>query len=429
LSHQNIKNPRDELLLLIKKNIDWFKDVNLSCVIARQDGKNILYRCKVIFRHKSENDTSDVTFDYGHAVLARRRLTLEEFFQFFDRIPNKVIDIKDLKSIEIEDKWSSTVYHIASKTRYVDILYEWPTTVFHLEGDSNIHIIAINDPMVKPKCPTFPSLTEATRSFLNLDEKYYNNNPYGIQFLIPDYRGRLKSVEISENSLTATVESKERRREDLILKIHGKSEKEEFTPDDFILKSDEISITVPFNFKELNLYLVDKTDGSIIDYLIYGNYMTERHEGIIIRTSVDLIESLIINGESKSVELKKEMGKDEFLESVSSFANTNGGRIILGVDDRRNILGIYENFDSLEKSIKGSINSRIEPHVIIKVEKLEIQNKSIVVITVNEGEDKPYIVKGKSAFVRIDDHDIAITRLELDKIYSEKHSTRPHGLA
>jgi hypothetical protein len=422
LSLHNVKNTRESLLALVKKNSLWYKGVVFYCVIAKQEGKNILYRAKVIFQHKSENDIPDVTYDYEVAILARRKMSLDEFYQLIEEIPKKQVNVKDLKSIEVEEKWGGTVYHIASNTRYVDIIYDWPTKVFHLEGSSNIHIITVNDPMIGHKCPTFPNLTEATHSFLNLQELYYNNNPYGIQFLVPDYRARIKSVEISENSVRVVVDARENGNENLILKVHSKNEKQEFIPDDIGITSKETIIKIPFNFKEMNLFLVDKNENQIIDHITYGNYMTERHEGITIKTSTDLIESLIIKGENMSVEFKKEMNKDEFLESISSFANTKGGRIILGVDDRRNILGIYDNFDNLEKSIHGTINGRIEPHISIEIEKLEIQNKPLIIVTVNEGNDKPYIVKGKSAYVRVDEHDIPMTRLEFDKIYSEKHS-------
>lgn len=420
MSRRNVANPAEELLTLVKKNSSWYKGVIFYCVIAKQEGKNILYRAKVIFQHKSENDSPDLTYDYGSAILASRKMSLEELYQLVVDIPKKTVNVKDLKSIEIGERWENLVDDVASNTRYNDIIYDWPTQVFHLADSSNIHIEAINEPMIGSKCPTFPNLAEATHSFLNLQEYSWNNTPYGIQFLLPDYRGRIKSAELSENTVRVVAETRELKKDDVILKVHAKDEKNEFTPEDIKIDSEETIIRVPFNFKEMNLFLVDKNENQIVDHITYGNYMTERHKGIIIKTSTDLIESLIIKGENLSVEFKEELNNDEFLESVSSFSNTKGGRIILGVDDRRNILGIYDNFDNLQKSIHGMVNGRIEPHILVDIEKLEIQNKPIVVVTVNEGNDKPYLVKGKSAYTRVGEHDISMSRLELDKIYSTR---------
>lgn len=421
MSRRNVTNPAEELLTLIKKNSSWYKGVVFYCVIAKQEGKNILYRAKVIFQHKSENDSPDLTYDYGSAILASRKMSLEELYQLVEDIPKKIVNVKDLKSIEIGERWETFVDGVASNTKYNDIIYDWPTQIFHLTDSSNIHITTTDEPLIGSKCPTFPNLTEATHSFLNLQQYYWNNNPYGIQFLVPDYRGRIKSAEISENTVRVLVETREQKKDKMILKVHAKDEKNEYTPEDVGITSEETVIQVPFNFKEMNLFLVDKNENQIIDHIAYGNYMTERHKGIIIKTSTDLIESLIIKGENLSVEFKKELNNDEFLESISSFSNTKGGRIILGVDDRRNILGIYDNFDNLEKSIRGIINGRIEPHVSVEIEKLELQKKPLIVVTVIEGNDKPYMVKGKSAYIRVDDHDYSMTRLEFDKIYSAKH--------
>jgi len=327
-------------------------------------------------------------------------------------------------TIGIDGTFDNSVYHIPSRTRYVDIIYDWPIQVFHHGEYRNLNIQSVNDYLVKLGCPTYPTLTDAGNSFLDLERDYYNNNPFGIQFCVPDYRARIKTIEIAEKNVTAEIEPRESKLDKLVLKIHGKDENKEYTPSDIAISSQNIDIDFPFNVKKFHLFLVDNKNGQVIDFIEYGNYMTERHEGIVIKTSADLVEALIANGENKNIEFKQNLEEKEFFETFSSFANTSGGKIILGVDDRRNILGIYDDFPHLKKRIIGMVSSRCEPQIDINVEQIEVQKKPIIVITVKESNDKPYLVKNKSAYVRVDDRDIAMSRHELDVIYAENEQKR-----
>lgn len=422
--HKNIKNAEESLVELVKANQKWYKDLEFNLVTAKQDGKNYLYRAKAVFRHKLDPKTKEITYDYGTAMLSRRYLSLEEFFILLKELPTKTIKIKDLTSIEVDGTFDNSVYHIPSRTRYVDIIYDWPIQAFHHGEYRNLTIQSVNDYLVKLGCPTYPTLTDAVNSFLDLERDYYNNNPYGIQFCVPDYRARIKTIEIAEKNVTAEIEPRESKLDKLVLKIHGKDENKEYTPSDIAVSSQNIDIDFPFNIKKFHLFLVDNKNGQVIDFIEYGNYMTERHEGIVIKTSADLVEASIANGENKNIEFKQNLEEKEFFETFSSFANTSGGKIILGIDDRRNTLGIYDDFPHLKKRIIGMVSSRCEPQIDINVEQIEIQKKPIVVITVEEGNDKPYLVKNKSAYVRVDDRDIAMSRHELDVIYAENEQKR-----
>jgi len=418
--HENLEDAKKDLLEKFNSNKKWYRDLEVNLVIAKQDGKNYLYRGKAIFRHFDDPPPDEVTYDYGFAILARRILSLDEFLDLIEGLSDKVIQIKDLKSLEINGSWENTVYPIPSRTRYVDIIEDWPVRVYHFEGGRDVNIKSVNDFLVKTNCPTYPTLTKAAQSFLNLEEHYFNNNPFGMQFELPDFRARIKTLEISEKNINISIDIRETKLDNLVLKVHGKDKKDEFNPNDIQVSSSLTNLKLPFVAKELYLFLVDKRNDDVIDLIEFGNYMTERHEGIVIKTPSELIEDLILSGENKNVEFKQDMSKDEFLETISSFSNSEGGRIILGVDNRKHILGFHDDFTNLEKSIRGTVSGRIEPHAEINVEQVDVQNKPLIVITVKEGKDKPYLVKGKSGYVRVDERDISISRIELDEIYLEK---------
>jgi ATP-dependent DNA helicase RecG len=57
---------------------------------------------------------------------------------------------------------------------------------------------------------------------------------------------------------------------------------------------------------------------------------------------------MLIAKEGKEIEFKSKLDS-EFLESIVAFANTDGGTILLGVDNRANVIGFHEDYAPTEK--------------------------------------------------------------------------------
>lgn len=99
--------------------------------------------------------------------------------------------------------------------------------------------------------------------------------------------------------------------------------------------------------------------------------------------------------ENEYCELKSILTKD-IKKEVVAFANTNGGKVYIGIDDNSNIVGI-ENIDNDLQSLTGMINEGIKPslieHTQIKTEKYN--NKDIIIIEIQSGPNKPYYLADK----------------------------------
>ena len=77
--------------------------------------------------------------------------------------------------------------------------------------------------------------------------------------------------------------------------------------------------------------------------------------------TIDEIKKLIQNGEKIDVEFKESknaLTKDVF-DTVCSFNNRNGGHILLGINDKRDIVGVSE--DRVDKVMKEFITSINNP--------------------------------------------------------------------
>jgi ATP-dependent DNA helicase RecG len=73
--------------------------------------------------------------------------------------------------------------------------------------------------------------------------------------------------------------------------------------------------------------------------------------------------------ESQNIEFKSEW-RDEYLKTLCAFVNTKGGELIVGMDDKGNVIGV-KNAKKLLEDIPNKIKNKlgITPSVIQKTEK------------------------------------------------------------
>jgi len=96
--------------------------------------------------------------------------------------------------------------------------------------------------------------------------------------------------------------------------------------------------------------------------------------------------------ETENIEFKLKP-TDDLYKEVIAFANTDGGVIYIGIDDKGNVIGIDDVDDSLTRITNG-IRDAIMPDVTMFI-KYSIQENGVVRINVGEGSYKPYYLKAK----------------------------------
>jgi len=96
--------------------------------------------------------------------------------------------------------------------------------------------------------------------------------------------------------------------------------------------------------------------------------------------------------ESERIEYKSQM-IDDIYKEVIAFANTEGGVIYLGIDDKGNLIGI-DNVDETYTRLTNGIRDAIAPDVTMFV-RYVLQDNKVIQIEVGEGSYKPYYLKAK----------------------------------
>lgn len=99
--------------------------------------------------------------------------------------------------------------------------------------------------------------------------------------------------------------------------------------------------------------------------------------------------------ENDTLELKRQVLKD-FCKEVVAFANTSGGRILVGIDDDGSVVGV-EDADAVMLQIGNMITSNICPEIraFVHVKAIEVEGHTVVEVDVEEGDRKPYCIAQK----------------------------------
>lgn len=97
---------------------------------------------------------------------------------------------------------------------------------------------------------------------------------------------------------------------------------------------------------------------------------------------------ILEEGEGLTAEFKQSFDPKSLANDLIALANGRGGRIFLGINDQSEITGV-EVTNTLRSQIQD-LARNCEPKINIALEAIALQGKKIMVITVPEGENKPY---------------------------------------
>jgi len=123
------------------------------------------------------------------------------------------------------------------------------------------------------------------------------------------------------------------------------------------------------------------------------------------------IESIVPSGEGYNAEFKIRVPNKlkELTEEVCAFANAAGGVLLIGVSDNNVIQGV--EIDNAKRSaIQNSLNE-INPHLPTEFYPVNVEGKTVWVIEVNTGTQKPYVLSG-AIYVRQGSNTQKLTSVE-----------------
>ena len=129
------------------------------------------------------------------------------------------------------------------------------------------------------------------------------------------------------------------------------------------------------------------------------------------------VQELILQGEHQQQDFKFEISDArKIAKSLSAFANTDGGRLLIGVKDNGKIAGVRSEEEAY--MIESAANVYCSPEVRFSMTQPRVEGKVVLEVSIPEAENKPVCAKNEEnkllANVRIADENILASPIHLE---------------
>ena len=107
----------------------------------------------------------------------------------------------------------------------------------------------------------------------------------------------------------------------------------------------------------------------------------------------EIFKDLCLCGETTKVQFKQAFtSQKEIAKEMIAFANSKGGAILFGVEDKTGkLVGLsYEQIQQTSRELGNAANEQVRPTIYIETEVVRIEKKHFLVCSVEQGKNKPY---------------------------------------
>ncbi len=135
------------------------------------------------------------------------------------------------------------------------------------------------------------------------------------------------------------------------------------------------------------------------------------------------IRKLLIDGEGVQLDFKKTItSKNKIAKTISSFANTHGGVLLVGVLDDASINGIKTNEEDRYMLLEAATHF-CNPLIPLSFKEIELDGKIILVVEIEESKEKPHYALGEDGkwwvHIRVKDKSLLASKIVVDVLKKE----------
>lgn len=140
------------------------------------------------------------------------------------------------------------------------------------------------------------------------------------------------------------------------------------------------------------------------------------------------IKTLIAQGEGEQLDFKHTI-KDARKISIAltAFANTKGGKLLIGVKDNGTIKGCDPNEEIF--MLESALDRYCKPQPKVTFEPLRVEGKTILKVVIEAGPEQPYFTLLENnkwfAYIRTEDNCVKASLLQLNLMRAEKKNWEP----
>ena len=143
-------------------------------------------------------------------------------------------------------------------------------------------------------------------------------------------------------------------------------------------------------------------------------------------TDTEYIHALIAEGEHQQQDFKFEISDArKIAKTLSAFANTDGGKLLIGVKDNGKIAGVRS--DEEQYMIEAAAGLYCSPEVNYTMQTYQVEGRTVLVVQIEESDRKPVYAKDETgkylAYLRIKDENILATPVHL-RVWQQSESPK-----
>ena len=392
------------------------EEVLFGLALDKNDGSKPSF-LKFDFVDKKQKLPEDFEYEYDSIVISQRKISYEEFKEILGRIgEGKTIGRSSESPLVSVGGWDSR--YIPSNETWGSILPDFPT--LYIQGRMNQaksgrisseNILGNNN-------PPFPNATKAFAHLFGLRIDWNLTDPVFF-IVVPDVRARIKQVKISGQKVQAEIESEKFQDSELKVQFYIESEHNTKTDRGVEIKKGISTFEFEGEINHILVVLITK-NGHLLDKKEISMKYRRPDPTVLLETPEYSLRELILQGEGKHIEFKEKLlNVEPFVSSVIAFANTDGGRIFVGVDDHGKIKGIKS--EDTEEKIMEWIAQYCDPRIDVIVQ--HSKDLGIIVVEVPVGNKRPYFLKTGGCFIRHGATDRQATRVEQEQMKGTKSDT------
>jgi len=131
--------------------------------------------------------------------------------------------------------------------------------------------------------------------------------------------------------------------------------------------------------------------------------------------TLEEVRALISHGERQRLEFKRSLAELETgVRAAAAMTNADGGHVLFDVRDDGAVLGVQIGAQTRERVVQA-ITDNSDPTLYPSVEYVDLDGRTVIVVTVSKSEDKPHLLRGQ-AYKRVGAADVQMSRAEYGRL-------------
>lgn len=111
--------------------------------------------------------------------------------------------------------------------------------------------------------------------------------------------------------------------------------------------------------------------------------------------AAQILEQAFLGEDSRNQFKATVESPDGLAAELCAFGNADGGRLFIGIDDRRQVTGIADrDLERINQLVANVTTHNISPPLFVRTERVKVEDKRVMVVEVPRGGNKPYEAAG-----------------------------------